>query len=113
MNMIRHEMTLFDFAFLLQGQLAEHIAEVLPQLPVDHLLAETGTAVPHRWNLHRIGYVAATRTCSSIVRSGSDVHREAPVTQTADIDGHEAEVLDEPAAESVIGGRHVDERLLL
>src|SRR5262249_4631614 len=33
MHMIWHEVTLFDPAFLLQGQFAEHIPEILPQFP--------------------------------------------------------------------------------
>ena len=37
-DVIRHEVTLFDPAFLLQRQLAKHLPEVLPQFSVDHLL---------------------------------------------------------------------------
>jgi hypothetical protein len=33
-NMIRHEVTFFDPALLLQGQLAEHLSEMLPQFPI-------------------------------------------------------------------------------
>ena len=32
-DVIRHEVTLLDPAFLLQGQLAEHLPEVLPSSP--------------------------------------------------------------------------------
>ena len=41
-NMIRHEVTLFDPALLLQGQLAEHISEMLPQFPIKYLPAVLG-----------------------------------------------------------------------
>ena len=38
-DVIRHEVTLFDPAFLLQRQLAKHLPEVLPQFSVEHLPA--------------------------------------------------------------------------
>src|SRR6516162_11697975 len=38
-DVIRHEVTLFDLAFLLQRQLAKHLPEVLPQFSVEHLPA--------------------------------------------------------------------------
>jgi len=41
-DVIRHEVTLFDPAFLLQRQPAKHLPEVLPQFSVDHLLRYWG-----------------------------------------------------------------------
>ena len=41
-DVIRHEVTLFDPAFLLQRQLAKHLPEVLPQFSVEHLPAGLG-----------------------------------------------------------------------
>jgi hypothetical protein len=38
-DVIRHEVTLFDPAFLLHRQPAKHLPEVLPQFSVDHLRA--------------------------------------------------------------------------
>jgi hypothetical protein len=41
-NIIQHEVTFFDPALLLQGQLAEHISEMLPQFPIKYLPAVLG-----------------------------------------------------------------------
>ena len=41
-DVIRHEVTLFDRAFLLRCQLAKHLPEILPQLSADHLPAVLG-----------------------------------------------------------------------
>ena len=40
-NMIQHEVTFFDPALLLQGQLAEHISEMLASVP--HKVPSCGT----------------------------------------------------------------------
>ena len=41
-DVIRHEVTLFDSAFLLRRRLAKHLPEVLPQSSADHLPAVLG-----------------------------------------------------------------------
>ena len=41
-GVIRHEVTLFDPAFLLQRQLAKHIPQVLPQFSAERLPAVRG-----------------------------------------------------------------------
>ena len=40
--MVRHQVTFFDPAFLLQCQFAEHVPKMFPQLPVKHLPAVLG-----------------------------------------------------------------------
>jgi hypothetical protein len=40
--MIWHQVNFLDPAFLLQSQPAEHVSEVLPQVPVEHLPAVFG-----------------------------------------------------------------------
>ena len=45
-DVIGHEVTLFDPAFLLQRQLAKHIPKVLPQFSTEHL--------PVRGNEHHV-----------------------------------------------------------
>jgi hypothetical protein len=49
-NMIQHEMTFFDPALLLQGQLAEHVSEMLPQFPLSTFLRYFGMNTT--WYLH-------------------------------------------------------------
>jgi hypothetical protein len=49
-NVIRHQVTLFDPAFLLQRQLAKHILEVLSHFSAEHLPAVLGNE--HPWYLH-------------------------------------------------------------
>ena len=41
-NVIRHQMTFLDSAFLLQRQLTEHLAEMPSQFPVKRLPAALG-----------------------------------------------------------------------
>ena len=41
-DVIRHEVTLFDPALLLQRQLAKHLPEVLPQFSVETFLRDLG-----------------------------------------------------------------------
>src|SRR6478672_12138119 len=65
-DVIRHEVTLFDPAFLLQRQLAKHLPEVLLRFSVEHLPAGLG-------NEHHMLFALPPVGLTLVI-----VHREAP-----------------------------------
>jgi hypothetical protein len=73
--------------------------------------AETGAAIRNRRYFYRIGHVAGG---TNLLVHGQQRLRGTPGAsrnETTDIDRFETSLLDEAAAERIIGARHVDKLL--